>query len=66
MLKGMSLRRKHLPTSLLASCFSFILTIDLVEGCAPSVVLGTKKDEVNEGIMEGEAKETLSLLPVEI
>jgi hypothetical protein len=30
--------------------------------CAPGVVLGTQKDEVAEGIVEGEAEETLSLL----
>jgi hypothetical protein len=62
MRKGMSPHRKHLTTSLSTSYFSFILTIDLIEGCAPGVLLGTKKDEVVEDIVEGEAEETLSLV----
>jgi hypothetical protein len=44
-----------------ASCFSFILNIDLIEGCEEVVVLGTKKGEVIEGIVEDEAEEKLSL-----
>lgn len=61
MLKGMSFHRKHLPTILSTSCFSFMLTIDLTKACASMVILGTKKGELVEGIMEGEAKERLSL-----
>jgi hypothetical protein len=50
MLKGMSLHGKHLPTTLFTSYFSFILTIDLIEGCAPTRALKTKKGEVVEDI----------------
>jgi hypothetical protein len=59
MLKGMS---KHLPTSLFDYCFPFILTTNLIEGCASIIVFIKKKDEVVEDIVEGEVKEKLSLL----
>jgi hypothetical protein len=58
MLKGMSFHRRHLPTTLSASSFSFLLTINLMEGCAPCPVLRTKKGEV---LTEGEPMESLSL-----
>lgn len=61
MLKGMLLQKRHLPTTLFASCFSFLFTIDRMEGCAPSLVLGTTKGEV---VTEGELVESLSLPPV--
>jgi hypothetical protein len=48
MLKGISLQRKHLATSLSASSVSFLLINGQIEGCPPSVDLGTKKGEVDE------------------
>jgi hypothetical protein len=63
MLKGMSLDRKHPPTSLFASYFSLILITNLIEGCAPVVVIETQESETVKGIVEDEAKERLSLPP---
>jgi hypothetical protein len=46
MLRGKSLQKRHLPMTLSASCFSFFLTIDFMEGCAPCPVRGTKNDDL--------------------
>ena len=48
MLKGISLQRKHLATSLSASSVSFLLINDRIEGFPLGVDLGTKKGEVDE------------------
>jgi hypothetical protein len=50
----MSLHKKHLPSNVSASSFFFCFTIDLIEGCAPGVVLGIKNDEVQGGIEAAE------------
>ena len=45
MLRGKSLQYRHLAITLSASFFSLFFTNDLMEGCAPGVVRGTKYDE---------------------
>ena len=49
MSEGMSLHIKHLATSLLTSCFSLVLIIDLKEGCHIGIDLDTKKVEDVKG-----------------
>jgi hypothetical protein len=48
MLKGISLQRKHLATSLSASSVSFFLINHRIEGFPPGVDLPTKKGEIDE------------------
>ena len=50
----MSLQRRHLATSLLASSFSLVLTNDRIDGWPPGVDLDTKIGEVDERIAERE------------
>lgn len=58
MSKGTSLNKKHLHTILSTSSFFFFWTIDLCEGYAPTLDLGTKKSDV---LKEGESTKPLSL-----
>jgi hypothetical protein len=53
MLKGMSLHRKYLAKSLLASCFPIVLSIHLREGCPLGTDLDKEKGKDVGGIMEG-------------
>jgi hypothetical protein len=57
----MLLHRKHLDIILPASCFSIILTNNLIESYAPVINLVTKKGEVVEGIVEVVVKDLVSL-----